>query len=1017
MRMDRLLRALVPLTGLALVAGCGSSDGEGGSPPAPPDTGREEGQTDFTSAPPVGQGGSTFGAGGGSSGGPEATAGAPSGDSKGSTSASSSVSQKPEVKETDLYRVDGDRLYYLNSYRGLMVFDISNVDAPKLLGRSPVFGTPVEMYVKNGIATVVVGDWYGTAKDGTPFHGSVVRTINASDPANIKTIGEVPVKGWARDMRVVGTNLYIVSEDYGWSYGYWYGGYYGGGDVAVGPGGYYAGYGGSKVVISSVSLLTSTLAGEKIYDGYSGAFNVTDSTIVLAHDVTDPTSKQPTGKASVEWIDITDLSGAITPKGSFEVDGLLQGWSADNGRWNVNLEGTTAEVLTCAASQYGYCNGQEGYNLTTVDFTNPSTPALKGKLAIPGKGWAATARFHDSRMYLSPRDGYYANGAQQPTPIEVYDLTDKAAPKLAGSTNINGAVWLFMPLGNDRLFALGNEYGQSNGGYYSSSQVSLRYLDVADATNPKVLGTSTFGSDWAWTPAAGTFKAFVRDDAQKLVVLPFSGWNYNSYEYTNGVQLIEYDTNAITTRGAAKSKGWVERGIFVKNRVISLSDQALTVVDHTDRNAPKVVREITLARNVVAAQPQGGTIAQLSTDWWGYDNSSSELRVLPIGNAEEMKDDAATTSVAVDGTNARIFRNGNLAYVVTTIYPKNPNNGPYYATPRVQIVDLSNGGAVLRGSVDLPQETGYWWSWWGGCYYWDWYDGSNAVQVGQDVLAFRRVSGNYDPNTGKYTSETKLYVVDLANADAPKLSSTAITQDSDWWWGNMRVVGDKLYTTHYEWINKPGPNPSGGWQSYSVKYYLDQVDLSDRNAPKVGKRINVPGILVGADENDSSLLYFIDYRWWGQTNKDEIAVAKIVNDKAYLKSTTLLDGWVGQTIVRGSKAYISSQDYVDPQNGNPGKATVKLNELDLTDPKKPVLRSSAPKDGWGWLVDVEGDRAVITSGWGQVGLDIYKLTPNAAPVYDQFARTRGWWPNAITRQNGELFVSTGYWGVQKITLK
>lgn len=1015
MRMSRLLRILVPVTSLAIAAGCGSSDGDNGTPPG---TDREEGQTEFSSAPPVGHGGGagrSFGGGGGAE---SANAGAPAADSSKQGGAGGA---KPEIKETDLYRVDGDRLYYLNSYRGLMVFDISNVDDPKLLGRSPVFGTPVEMIVTNGIATVVVGDWYGTASDGSPFHGSIVRTINAQDPANIKVAGEVQVKGWARDMRVVGQNLYIVSEDYGWYYGMWYGGYYGGGgmaDVAVGPGGYWGG--NSRVVISSVNLAGAApaLAGEKVYDGYSGAFNVTESTIMLAHDVTDPSTKQPTGKASLEWIDITNPSGAILPRGSFQVDGLLQGWSADNGRWNVNLSGSTAEILTCASSQYSYCNGNEGYNLTTVDFTNPDAPALQGKLAIPGKGWAATARFNANRMYLSPREGYYSSGTQEPTPIEVYDLSDKANPKLAGSTTINGAVWLFMPMGNDRLFALGNEYGQNGSGYYSSSQVSLRYLDVADAANPKLLGTSTFGDGWAWSPAAGTFKAFVRDDAQKLVVLPFSGWDHNSYEYMNGVQLIEYDTSTITTRGASKSKGWVERGIFVKNRVISLSDQALTVVDHTDRNAPKLVREVTLARNVVAAQPQGSTIAQLSTDWWGYDNSKSELRVLPIANAEETKFDPAAKSVSIDGTNARVFRNGDLAYVITTLYPKNPN-GPWSATPRVQVVDLSNGGATVRGSVELPQEAGHWWSWWGGCYYWDWYDGSNAVQVGGDVIAFRRVYGSYDPNTGKYEAETKLYVVDLANPDAPKLASTTITNDPDYWWGNVRVVGNTLYTTHYEWIQKPTPNPNGttNWSSYWVKYYLDQVDLSDRNNPKVGKRINVPGLLVGNDENDPSLLYFVDYRWWGAQNKDELAVAKIVNDKAYLKSTTLLDGWVGQTIVRGSKAYMSSQEYFDAQNGEPAKSTVKLNEVDLSDPKKPVVRTSAPKDGWGWLVDVEGDRAIITSGWGQVGLDIYKLQPNAAPTYDQFARTRGWWPNAITRQNGDLFVSTGYWGVQKITVK
>ena len=78
------------------------------------------------------------------------------------------------------------RLYYLNGYRGLMVFDVSDVDHPKLLGRSPIFGSPVEMIVRNGIAVVVVADWYGQMDDGTPFHGSIVRGLDATDPTNIK---------------------------------------------------------------------------------------------------------------------------------------------------------------------------------------------------------------------------------------------------------------------------------------------------------------------------------------------------------------------------------------------------------------------------------------------------------------------------------------------------------------------------------------------------------------------------------------------------------------------------------------------------------------------------------------------------------------------------------------------------------------------------------------------------------------------------------------------------------------
>src|SRR5262249_45118514 len=157
--------------------------------------------------------------------------------------------------------------------------------------------------------------------------------------------GEVKVKGWARDMRVVGQNLFIVSEDYGWRYGYWgYGGYgYGGADgVAIAPGGYAPS--AAKVVVSSVRLrnLGPRLAATKELDGYSGAFNVTSSEILLAHDVLVDSGQgymQPSGKSAVDYIAFSSVDGTIEPKGTFQVDGTFSNWSADNGRWNIDLDG------------------------------------------------------------------------------------------------------------------------------------------------------------------------------------------------------------------------------------------------------------------------------------------------------------------------------------------------------------------------------------------------------------------------------------------------------------------------------------------------------------------------------------------------------------------------------------------------------------------------------------------------------------------------------------------------------
>jgi hypothetical protein len=993
--------------GPTLFVGCGSK-GE------TPDE-RVEGQSEFISAPPNGAGGSRAG-GTESAGTSDSAAPAPSGD------LGAKVPDARKIEETDLYRLEGDRLYYLNGYRGLMVFDVADITKPRLLGRSPIYGYPVEMIVRGGIANVIVSDWYGASDDGSPFHGSIVRQIDARDPLNIKINGEAKLGGWVRDTRIVGDVMYTVSEDYGWHYGY---DYYEGDSVASST--------GSKVLVTAVAFGGGTVkqTGRIELPGYGGIFYVNHNSIMLAHDVVKDPSKpwsEPTGKTELIYVDISDPLGTIKQRGKLTVNGRAQGWGADNGRWNVDFaDQKFAHVIGCGGTWCG-SSGSE-FVLATADFTNPDAPTLASEIGIPGTSWTPTARFVEGRMYLSPSNGWYDSSSGK-TPIQIFDTSDPKAPKLAGSAEITGNVWLFMPSGN-KLFALGNEYSPS-GPYYDSSKVSLRYLDVTDPSKPTVIGSSVFGEGWAWTPAAGTFKAFTKDDKQGLVVLPFSGWSSKTYSYNNGLQLIEFNETSIKTAGAAKTKGWVERGIFVKGSLVSLSDTALSVVDYSDRANPKVIKEITLARNVVNAQPQGKTIAQLSSDWYDNDLSKSELRILPITDPEEKQSlDGALASVSIEGYNARVFRNGDLAYVVSDVREKvacpsgaPKGDGPEYGgsgecwsnTQKIQVVDLAGDKAVLKGSVKLPTAPSGYWGWgWYGCYYWDWYNGADVVQVQGDALAFRRWYPVYSAD-GKYEeSKHALYVVDLKDAAAPKIASTAITTDPWGWWGNMRVAGNTLYVSHYDWITKPDPLKPGETKSY-VKYFLDQVDLSDRSSPKIGARINVPGIMVGASATDPSLVYTIDYRWYGDTTKDELSVVKIKGDKAYLQGSTLIDGYVGQVFVQGNKAYASAQRYYYEGDTYKGPR-VQLHEIDVTDPKAPVDRVSTEKKGWGWLLGVAGDRAVLTSGWGGSGVDIYKLSAGAAPAFDQFVRTRGWWSTSLTRQDNSLFLASGYWGVQKIDLK
>ena len=1006
------LSFLTSVLGLGVVACSGTSKANGE---------QVVGQTEFQSRPPSSQNQSTEGAGFTLDNSSATTA---------STTSGSTTTPTRTVEETDLYRLDGNRLYYLNTYRGLMVFDVTNVDAPKLLGRSPIYGTPMEMVVHSGVASVVVSDWYGTTDDGKPFHGSVVRGIDAKDPTNMKILGQATLGGWVRDTRVVGDVLYAVTEQYS-NDSVWYGG----GVAASNTSGSSVSSGSASssnsasVAVTSVNYVNGAITQVDRYEvpGQGGVFNVTSNSIMLASSelgAADQNGYQaPTGRTLLKYLDISDPAGDIRERGQAVVNGTVQGWGADNGRWNLDFaDGTTAHALACNGQ---YCGGTSGLTLSTVDFTNADAPAIKSALAIPASTWSPTARFDGTRMYLSPdNSGYYSGSTQQTTPVQIYDLSDPSAPRFAGSTDLAGQIWLFMPAGN-QLFALGS---QNTANSYGSS-VSLGYLDVTNAASPSVIGTASFGQGWAWTPAAGTFKAFTKNDNEGLVVLPFSGWDYNSYQYNNGLQLIEFTPTSITTSGTANSRGWVERGIFVKNRLVSLSDLSLAVIDYSNHAQPAVVNELTLARNVVDVKPQGDTVAELSSDFWDNDQRHSTLRVLPAAQAEENVSDATLSQIEIDGYNSSVFHNGNLSYVVSSVQTEVPcdsSSGPsntvpssggtstcYNWTQEIQVVDRAGNTAVKRGKIDLPISPGYWYSSWGwyGCYAWDWYGGSDVLQVNSDALVFRRWLPQYAKDGTYVDSSTALYVVDLANPDAPSLASTLITDKLDAWWGNMRTVKDKLYVSHYDWVTQPRSDGTT-YDPGVVRYYLDDIDLSDRAHPSIGAKINVPGILVGADEGDPTIVYTVDYQWVNNQTLNRFNVLKLQGSTAYLQGSIDIPGWVGNTFVQGSTAYFSVQNY----DSDSGVSSLSLYQVDVSDPNHPTVQPSLPAQGWGWLLGVQGDRAFVTSGWGNAGIDVFRLAAGKAPVFDQFIRVRGWWANSLARQNNQLFIASGYWGTQVVNL-
>ena len=68
-----------------------------------------------------------------------------------------------EVQEADIYRVDQNRLFYLNTYRGFMIFDLADSKNPVLLSRLPIYGYPIEMFVQGNTVYALIRDVLRTA--------------------------------------------------------------------------------------------------------------------------------------------------------------------------------------------------------------------------------------------------------------------------------------------------------------------------------------------------------------------------------------------------------------------------------------------------------------------------------------------------------------------------------------------------------------------------------------------------------------------------------------------------------------------------------------------------------------------------------------------------------------------------------------------------------------------------------------------------------------------------------------
>jgi hypothetical protein len=733
------------------------------------------------------------------------------------------------IVEADVIQLAGDRLYALSRISGLSVVDVSNPRALKLLGRyRDLPGTPFEMYLRGSVVVAMFSDWGQYVEDGDGYsfvQTSKVVAIDVADPAAMTALDDFAVPGAISDSRIVGDVLYVVGHEDGYCWG----------------------CADQKPQTTVVSLDVKNARDVKKVDAlaFSDATNsygwwqrsvtVNDQRMYVAGP--EYGQNGPVG-SSIQVIDISDPSGDLVEGAVIEAEGQV------SSRWQVDEHEGVLRVLSQPGSWSGGSLPQPVLATYTVASSSDVRPLGRLPLVVPNpREQLQSVRFDGLRGY--------AITAERRDPLFTLDLSDPARPAQKGELEMPGFVYHMEPRG-DRMWGLGFDQGNPAGG------ITVTLFDVADLTTPKLLSRVNFGGSWGSLPEDQDriHKVFRVLDELGLVLVPFSGWDWGSgfdaktcvSPYQSGVQLVSFANDTLTLEGMAPSRGEARRAFVHRDHLFSVSDASVDSFDITDRKQPAAKGNLSVAQYVTHALPlAGGVVARVNQDYWSSspyvdfvapaDVAAPQEALGRIDLAAALADEGACTSAVYL---QKAFARGGDVFVTYSRYVQGSydTGRDYQGVLRIDASDPSAPTLAGRSEWSTQESCAgkadcvdYWYAY-DGFYDYGAYNPARTavVQVGSAVVLLE--TGSLYRPTGSDT-KLRLRVVDFSS-DEPTSTLLPLPSAS---YGGLAVSGDQIMLGRLEETSVTG----------RVRFFVQELDLSEPTAPSLGDAINVPGSLMHYD--------------------------------------------------------------------------------------------------------------------------------------------------------------------------
>jgi hypothetical protein len=426
-----------------------------------------------------------------------------------------------DVAASDVVRVDGSLVYYLDEASGLWVVDASEPDHPWPRGHLGHVGSPLFLFVRDGVAWLGYVDWDRPGAGAS----TVIRAVDVRNSDAPRVLGEVVRDGVVHDATVIGGIFYLLRDEAG------------------------------GAVVESLRVL-------------GGALVTVDRSPLEGHPVQlAPSSPglaavtRREDKVGVHWLDLpTTAIGTLELRGVAWLAGRIPIRPPEGARVADADDGRAVHVVTCETPS---CSAAQGSYLQIVDFDSGDA-RIGERATLTEHGGFPVTRFADGRLYAAAA----ALGADT---SDVWVARMYPSPAVVGRLPLSGRIATLSARG-ESVLAFGRRRTPSG------VHLVVHEIDVGAVGQPRLRGTVAFGSDWTWSPADGTEAALSFDPASRLVAIPFTWYRAADRRYDVETQLVELGAAGPKLGARLPAEGAADRAVFVGGHLLSIGPGGVRAV-------------------------------------------------------------------------------------------------------------------------------------------------------------------------------------------------------------------------------------------------------------------------------------------------------------------------------------------------------------------------------------------------------------------------------------------------------